>query len=450
MLAGVVLLPALTRMLSDTDYGLVAVALIVIQFGTILMGLGLSLSIVRHAILEESGLPGARGLVVSSLLTAGVICALGLVSGRWWSGMLLGQPWVLALGLAVLAAAAAAVVANVQALLRAEDRAWLFVALASAGTLIGPLVGILLMLTTERTPRAYVVGLAVAYLCAAGYGVVFVMRSGDVLFRRRELGLALKVGLPTIPHQLALALATGAMVLIATRHYGQESLESGLRATAWLTVALFIGIVPTYVTSALNNAWAPLVMRAPASERAETINKTAVDIGWIAACGSSVIALLAPWFIQIVAPTYPVNTMVPVVATVATVAVLSVTYLASSHLIFVSGRTTGLAISTPISLGVGIVTASVLVGPLGLFGASSGIVAMYLCLALSTWILSRMVSADRWSPSVMVPPTALALCGALLGGLLPFDGLGAALRVGLSLAVALFGVRVLRRAMRPA
>jgi hypothetical protein len=48
----------------------------------------------------------------------------------------------------------------------------------------------------------------------------------------------------------------------------------------------------------------------------------------------------------------------------------------------------------------------------------------------------------------MLRPTALALCGALLGGLLPFVGAGAALRVGLSLAVTLFGVRTLRGAMR--
>jgi O-antigen/teichoic acid export membrane protein len=240
------------------------------------------------------------------------------------------------------------------------------------------------------------------------------------------------------------------MVLIATRYYGLDSADAGLDAGARLFVALNIAIVPTYVTSALNNAWAPLVMRAPASERGETINKTAVDIGWIAACVSTGIALLAPWALQLIAPEYSVSELVPVVAVVSTVAVLSVTYLASSHLIFVSGRTTGLALSTPISLGVGIVTSTLLVRPLGLFGASSGIVAMYLCLALSTWILSRMVSRDRWSPSVMVPPTALALGGALLGGLLPIDSVGAALRVGLSLAVALFGVGVLRRVMRPA
>ena len=449
MLAGVVLLPALTRMLVPTDMGLVAVVLIVIQFGTILMGLGLSLSIVRHAILEESGLPGARGLVVSSLLTAGVICTLGLLSGQWWSQLLLSQPWVLALGLAVVAAAAAAVVANVQALLRAEDRAWLFVALASAGTLMGPLVGILIMVTTERTPRAYVVGLALAYVCAAAYGVVFVIRSGEVLYRRRELALALRVGLPTIPHQLALALAIGAMVIVTTRYFGLDDPKDRLAASARLYVAL--SIAPTYVTSALNNAWAPLVMRAPASERGETIDKTAVDIGWIAACVSTGIALLAPWAIQIVAPAkYSVSELVPVVAVVSTVAVLSVTYLASSHLVFVSGRTSGLAIGTPISLGAGVLTAILLVRPLGLFGASFGIVAMYVCLAFSTWVLSRFVSQDHWSPLVMVPPTALALGGALLGGLLPYDGLGTGLRVALSLVVGLFGLRVLRRAMRPA
>lgn len=444
MLAGVVLLPVTTRLLSQESYGLVAVSLVVVQFGSILMGLGLTLSITRHAILESSGIPGARGLVISSLGTASVICILALLSGRWWSGILLDQPWTPVLGLAVLAAAGSAVVASVQALLRAEDRAWLFVALATAGTFFGPLAGILIMLVTERSPRAYIVGLALAYLCGALFGAVFVAHSGDVLIRRKELVRALRIGLPTIPHQLALALATGSMVLIATHRYG-------LGASARLQVALFIGVVPTVITSALNNAWAPLVMRAPASERAQTINRTALDIGWIAACGSSFIALLAPWILQLVTPrSYVRSELVPVVAAVSIVAVLSVTYLASAHLIFVSGRTSGLAISTPISLVCGVAMATILVGPLGLLGASAGFVTTYLLLAITTWVLSKMVSSVHWSPSVVLRPFALALCGALLGGLLTADGAAAAWRIGLSIAVALFGLRTLLRAVRPA
>jgi O-antigen/teichoic acid export membrane protein len=444
MLAGVVLLPVTTRLLSQTSYGLVAVSLIVIQFGGILMGFGLTLSITRHAILEKSGMSGARGLVISSLGTAGVICSLGLLSGRWWSRILLGQPWVPALRLAVLAAAASAVVANVQALFRAEDRAWRFVALATAGTFFGPLAGILIMLTTERSAQAYIVGLTFAYSCGALFGVILVVRSGDVLFRRRELTGALRVGLPTIPHQLALALATGAMVLIATHRYG-------LGASARLQVALFIGVVPTVIVSALNNAWAPLIMRTPEHERAQTINRTALDIGWIAASGSSVVALLSPWILQLVTPpSYAQSELVPVVAAVSIVAVLSVTYLASSHLIFVAGRTSGLVICTPISLACGVTTAMILVRPLGLLGASAGFVTTYLCLAITTWILSKMVSLVHWSPFVMLPPAALALSGALLGGLLTANGAGAAWRIGLSITVALFGTRTLVRAVRPA
>jgi len=444
MLAGVLLLPVTTRLLSQKSYGLVAVSLIVIQFGSILMGLGLTLSITRHAILEKSGMTGARGLVISSLGTASVICALGLLSGQWWSGILLDQPWVPVLRLAVLAAAASAVVANVQALFRAENRAWLFVALATAGTFFGPLAGILIMLTTGRSAQAYIAGLTFAYVCGALFGVIFVVRSGDVSIRRKEFRGALRIGLPTIPHQLALALATGAMILVATHRYG-------LGASARLQVALFVGVVPTVITSALNNAWAPLIMRAPEHERAQTINRTALDIGWIAAAGSSVVALLAPWILQLVTPpSYIQSELVPVVAAVSIVAILSVTYLASAHLIFVSGRTSGLVICTPISLACGVATATILVGPLGLLGASAGFVTTYLFLAITTWILSRMVSLVHWSPSVMLRPFALALSGALLGGFLTANGAGAAWRVGLSFTVALFGIRTLLRALRPA
>jgi O-antigen/teichoic acid export membrane protein len=443
MLAGVVLLPVTTRLLSQNSYGLVAVSLIVIQFGSILMGLGMTLSITRHAILEKSGVSGARGLVISSLGTAGVISVLALLSGQWWSRILLDQPWVPVLRLAVLAAAGSAVVASVQSLFRAENRAWRFVALATAGTFFGPLAGILIMLTTEKSAQAYIAGLTFAYLSGALFGVIFVVRSGDILFSRRELAGALRVGLPTIPHQLALALATGAMVLIATHRYG-------LGASARLQVALFIGVVPTVITSALNNAWAPLIMRTPEHERAQTINRTALDIGWIAASGSGVVALLGPWILQLVTPpSYVRSELVPVVAAVSIVAILSVMYLASAHLIFVSGRTSGLVICTPISLACGVATATILVGPLGLLGASTGFVATYVCLAITTWILSKRVSLVHWSPTVMLLPLVLGLSAALLGGFLTANGAGAAWRVGLSFTVALFGIRMLFRAVRP-
>lgn len=69
MLAGVLLVPITTRVLDQQQYGLVALSLVVLQVGNVLLSLGLPLSVTRHALMEASGVAGARGVVVVSVLT---------------------------------------------------------------------------------------------------------------------------------------------------------------------------------------------------------------------------------------------------------------------------------------------------------------------------------------------------------------------------------------------
>ncbi len=442
MLAGVLLLPITTRVLSQSSYGTVAVCLVLIQFGGIFAGSGMAIAITRHAILEESGVSGARGLVVASTGIASTVCILALATGRWWGPVALNQDWAIWFQVATVAAAASAIVANVQALLRAEGKAWKFVALASGGSLFGPLLGVALILGVTRTPTAYVSGLASAYVLAAAVGVVLVGRSGDVSISWREVTDALRVGMPTIPHQLALSISTGALVLIAAHRFGVE-------ASARLQVALFIGVVPVVITSAVNNAWAPLVMRSPESERGRAINTSARDIGWIAASGSTVIAALSPWILQVVVPaSYDRDSLIPVVASASVVAVLSVAYLGSSHLVFVSGHTTGLALWTPISVACGVGSAIFLVEPFGLVGAGFGFVITYAVLALTVGLLARRVASTRWSPSVLLFPALFAVGGSIAGGLLAVGGPGGLGRVALGLCAAAVGLVRLSRALQ--
>ena len=78
---------------------------------------------------------------------------------------------------------------------------------------------------------------------------------------RGDTRRALRVGLPTIPHQVALYLAGGALVLVAGHLYGTA--EAGR-----LQLAVLIGSAPGVVTASLNNAWAPIVYRTePAAPR---------------------------------------------------------------------------------------------------------------------------------------------------------------------------------------
>lgn len=441
-LSGILILPVTTRILSQQAYGLVAVCLVVIQFGTILAASGLALSITRHALLERSALQGARGLVFASIGTAGLVTLVALATGSWWSEPALGQTWSTVLMVAVLAAGASALVANVQAYLRAVDRAWTYVFLASGGTLLGPALGIAAILVFEPSAFRYVSGLALAYGAAAITGLTLVARSGVLRVKLREFRSALRVGVPTVPHQLALSLALGAMIVITSHQLGLES-------SARLQVALLVGMIPTFVTSSLNNAWVPLIMRAAPEARITTLSSTSRDVGWIAAAGSAGVSVLSPWILAIVAPSsYGIGELVPVVALASVVAILSVLYLANSHLVFISGRTSGFALISPLSVACGIGVAVVLVGRWGLLGASAGFVTTYAVLAIMTGFLSRRVADQHWIPWPLLAPFVFAVAGGLLGALLPDVGFGVAARICLAAVAAATGVVRLSRILR--
>jgi O-antigen/teichoic acid export membrane protein len=441
-LSGLLILPVTTRILSQQAYGLVAVCLVVIQFGTILAASGLALSITRHALLERTALEGARGLVFASIGTAGLVTLVVLATGTWWSEPALGQAWGTALVIAVLAAGASALVANVQAYLRAVNRAWTYVLLASGGTLLGPALGIVSILVFEPSALAYVSGVALAYCGAAFAGLTLVAGTGVPRVNLGELRSALRVGIPTVPHQLALSLAVGAMILITSQRLGLES-------SARLQVALLVGMIPTFVTASLNNAWVPIVMRAAPETRIATLSMTSRDVGWIAAAGSAGVSLLSPWILEIVAPSsYGRDELVPVVALASIVAILSVLYLASSHLVFISGRTSGFALISPFSVACGMGVAIVLVNEWGLLGASAGFVATYAVLAIMTGLLSRRVSTQHWVPWPLLAPVVFAVAGGVLGALLPDTGSGVAARIGLAAVAAATGVVRLSRILR--
>ena len=112
---------------------------------------------------------------------------------------------------------------------------------------------------------------------------------------------------------------------------------------------MLIGSAPGVVTASLNNAWAPIVYRTDPAHRGEVLERTSRDIAALAAlaagvrgassrrrcCGSS-----RP-------RSYDPTQLTPAVGIVAIGTVLSVLYLANVHLVFASGRSTGLALVTP-------------------------------------------------------------------------------------------------------
>ena len=438
ILANVAVLRAVTGLLGKPGYGVVAIAIVVFQVAMMAASFGMPSVITRQGIFAASGVDGARALLVrGSMMTAGLVATALLTAPLW------DPPVKESLRGAVLLALAASaffvVVENSQALLRVLDRPVAFISLSLMATLGGPLLGLALLVVPpgHASPERYLSGLAVGYAAAAAVGLVMCLRGGRPRHDRGDTRAALRMGLPVIPHLVALYLATGALVLLAGHVYD-------IAAGGRIQLALLVGSSPAVITAAMNNSWAPIVYRAAEHERSAVLAHTARDIATLAALVSGGVALLSPWLMRLVAdPGFAPLELVPAVAIVAFGCVLSVAYLANVHLVFAAGRPLGLSVITPLSLLVGLACAY-LAGRQSLVLIAVGFPATYAALAVGTAWLRRHVGAMPWNETALLLPAGLGLVLCALGAVLPTSGTASLVRVAVAV-LAGFGTLWLAR-----
>ncbi|WP_214365730.1 lipopolysaccharide biosynthesis protein [Pseudonocardia sp. H11422] len=443
VLAAVLVTPFVTRLLGADEYGVVALALVIVQVGAMAAGLGMVAAITRHGILERSGVDGARALVLQGSALAATVLAVATATSPWWIGPVMGVPWRPALALALVAAAGFAAVLNAQSFLRVLDRPLPFVALAAVATLGGPVVGLLLLQSAGADADEYAIGLLAGYAAAGVAGLVLALRGGRPRAGRGDLRRALRLGLPTVPHQVALFMAHGALVLVAARLLGPAD---GGR----LQLALLVGSAPAMITAALNNAWAPVIYRTAPEHRAAALERTARDVAAVTALLAGGVALLAPYLMRILAPaSYAPDELAAAVGVTAVGSVLSVAYLANVHLVFAAGRSTGLALVTPLSLVVGLAAALLAARSGELAAVAVGFPVTYLALAVGTALLRRRVAHTPWRQRAMALPLFAGSGACAVGAALPTSGTGAPARVALAAVLAIglvaMAVRVARR-----
>jgi len=436
ILANAAVVPVVTRLLGKPGYGVVAIAIVVVQVAMMAASFGMPSVITRQGILAASGVAGARGLLVrGSLMTAALVAAVIVAAPLW--NPLVQRPLRAAVLLALVASAFFVVVENSQALLRVLDRPGAFVSLSLTATLGGPLLGLALM-AQHRSPERYLSGLAVGYAVAAAVGLALCLRGGRPRRDPGDTRAALRMGLPVIPHLIALFLANGALVVLAGQLYD-------IGTAGRIQLALLVGSSPAVITSALNNSWAPIIYRTPEQQRATVLSHTARDIATLAALISAGVALLSPWLMRLVAGSgFAPLELVPAVAIVAFGCVLSVAYLANVHLVFAAGRSLWLSVITPLSLLIGLAVAW-LAGRQNPVLLAVGFPATYAALAVGTAWLRRYLHAGSWSETVLVWPTGLGLAGCALGALLPASGSPALVRVVLAALAGFLTLRLARR-----
>lgn len=413
ILAGFLITPLVTRSLGQSQYGVVALGLATIQLGQVVASAGLPASITRHVALEESGRRGAAGQVafnavlVLPLVLAAVVALAAAASPNWAPASL-----SVVLLFASISAALLAVFTSTQALVRGLSQVGTFVRQSAGIALLPPLVGLVAATLVSPTAIVYASGLAAGHLVITGAVVGRTLRRNPPAWSRRELIQGLRIGLPTVPHQLATIAATSLLVVLAGVLEGKD-------AAGRMQLALIVGTAPILVIGAFNNSWAVEVYKMTNSARRAYVERSTFAVTAFSVVLSLSAGAVAPEVTEWLAPVGEhADQMASASILVAAAAPFMVLYLANMHLIFTAGTTARLAITTPmalsIALSVGLVARSLFDSDLTVVVMSASVCTFYVAQGILAAHLRRRAGWPQLDldKSIVVAAVGLvASCG---------------------------------------
>jgi O-antigen/teichoic acid export membrane protein len=305
--------------------------------------------------------------------------------------------------------------------------------LANAG---GAALGFALIVLVTPTAEAFLTGVLIGSGAASLLGAVWVLRDGPVV---RSTGLligGLRIGLPTVPHSLAMILASSGLVLVATW-------VGGVSVAGEMRLAMVFGTIPSFLVGAMNSAWAPLVYQTPPEGRGRVLEETATNLSRLIAVCAAGIVMLSPWLALWVAPeAYDRVAIAQAMSVLSLAGGFVVIYLSNVHLVFAKGTTWPLALTTPVSVMVGLGVGFAAGQAWGLPGVALGLPVIQAVNGLWTRLLARRLDTTRWSVKKAYLANLLPVGAGLVSmSLSPFSPVRAALAVML----AVVGLALLRR-----
>lgn len=424
----------LTRLLEPGAYGSAVTALLIGQVLVAPASAGVPAAAGRIWF-EPGGHQHARRLLFVVPLTAGAVCVLADVTGGVWAPAITGDDMDATLRLGVWSAFPLACFAATQSIVLSQQRPAVYGSLAALSTIGGQAIGIALV-AAGGGAAGYLLGIVVGAVFAAAASAA-VAGVSPSLPDWSLLRLAAPIGMPTIPHLLALQVISGGDRAVIARY-------AGLAEVGRYQVAYAVGSLGLAAFGAFTQALAPMVQDAEDETRWPLLASMAKLIHRLAAVVVGTIALAAPVGLAIVAPaSYNRGALVPVAATVALAAMGYVGYASAVQVLFQLRRPRILAIVTP-AVAAGNILANIAVVPrLGIVGAALITVATYAVQALAVWLHSRSMSDVPWSYRNAGATWAIATSAVTASALLPTSSLWIGLRmmaavIGIAAAACLF------------
>lgn len=388
-----ILLPWLTRILSPTEYGFVAMFTIVTQFFSALTGLSVQGAVgIRYFKRDEIDFPRYVAscmtvLVGSTLLViASTIATMPVVERL----TLLPAIWILA---AIVVSSCQFVIQIQLAIWQSERAATKFAAMRLGQVAIDITASTSLVIALGYAWEGRPIGVMIASGTIAVWALHRLMSNGWLKFpgTRAYIVDAARFGVPLVPHALG-----GMLIALADRLIITNLL--GLADAGIYTVAVQIGLAVLLLADGMNRAVAPWIFeKLKSDDPADKVRIVKVVYAFLAvmALGGLMAGIITYYLLPLIAGDAfgAAASFMPLIALGQAIGGM---YLMMSNFVFYASATARLAVVTLTAGLLNIGMSYILIRSIGLQGAPYAFVTAQLVLLAGTLLLAVRVSDLPW------------------------------------------------------
>jgi O-antigen/teichoic acid export membrane protein len=385
--------PVLTRSVSVSEFGQLALAMTMAQLLGPIFSFGLPFA-AQKVFAGKDGDRRSRGvLAIAAALAAAASLVVILAAPVW--GPAVGLDQVLYAALAALWAACFALSMTSLAILRSRERLKMVIFVATVQSLVAQSTGVLLLYLWSHTVTSYLCGLILGQGVATVVSLRAVRPDWSALAAIRRYRRAFHFGLPMMPQQLSgIILYTGDRIVV--RHL------LGSAAVGRYAVAYNVGNLGCVLLVFVNQAWMPRVYAVAdrvARSRLLANSRDRMNLLLIpVTCGLSA---AAPVVLRLWAPkSFHPAELTPIVAIIAICAFPFGQFLSNLRALMSEGRTGRVAVTTLVAAAVNIGLNVVMVPFLGITGSA---VATAVCFALLAWLTRQRARSALQVPAASFP-----------------------------------------------
>ncbi|MEV8143909.1 oligosaccharide flippase family protein [Specibacter sp. NPDC078709] len=429
--------PFSIRILDATEWGKVGLATVILQVGQVILSAGLPLAITKAYYTPVSGHLHARAIAganyIVSLLIA-IIAAIALAGSLTPDSGGYGFVW------AILAVGLLSTVVGAQAVLRAQERPLAFILLSGGASLGSHLLGLSAILVFGHSASIYLAAFAIGMLATASVGF-WLTRPAWPSAAWKQVKIAFRLGLPVMPHSLAIILLMQGDSFLLQVNQGNESVGRYVAAAAF-------ALGPFAVLAGLNNVWMARIMQASQGRNfQEVVSSVAKEGAWISCIVAVAASSAATLGIHILKGDD--NTVMQLAKVLPLATVGYALYLVCMSVLFAMHKTGSFAIASPL---LAVIAGFAALYPartndLVLLGLVKGLAFVGLGL-IFLWLVRRAngprVQTKFFMAALVTSGTATGLLFLLPDSLL----VGVATVVIAGLIAALFGAIYMKRNKR--